>query len=364
MTRFIKPDEMTPLERMTAFSKGQPIDRVPCCPFTGESFAPYFGHSIAKFNHSTDVIVDTIVKTFELFRPDNCSIGPGLQGLPEAMGSKLAFPENSTPLVVSPAISDLRDVSQLKIVDPYRDGRLRYYLEAMKIVQRRLEGQVAVGNTVGGPFTTAAFLLGTERFLKELAQNPEGIHQLMEIATESTLRFIDAVLDLGISPGIADPIASCTLISPRMYREFVKPYTTRCQDRIIERAGSGSVMHICGRSKGIWGDMVDTGITALSLDNCDDIGQLREAYGDKVAVVGNVDPVGVIMQGTTEEIHEAVRICVEKAAGSPKGFILASGCDIPIGTDPQKIHDFINGTRLHGRQDGSIPHLKRTRAGC
>lgn len=350
--RHIRPDEMTPLERMTAFSQGKPLDRVPCCPFTGESFAPYFGHSIAKFNHSTDVIVDTITKTFELFRPDNCSIGPGLHGLPEAMGCRLAFPENSTPLVTAPALADLRHIGKLTVIDPYRDGRLKYYLEAMKIVQGRLADQVSVGNTVGGPFTTAAFLLGTENFLKELTRNPEGVRELMEIATESTLRFIDAVLDLGISPGIADPIASCTLISPRMYREFVKPYTTRCQNRIIERAGSGSVMHICGKTKGIWGDMVETGITALSLDNCDDIGELREAYGERVAVVGNVDPVGVIMQGTTEEIYEAVRICIEKAAGSPKGFILASGCDIPIGTEPQRIHDFMNGARIFGRMDG------------
>jgi len=342
---------MTPLERMTAFSKGQPIDRIPCCPFTGESFAPHFGHSIAAFNHSTDVIVDTITKTFELFRPDNCSIGPGLHGLPEAMGSKLEFPENSTPLVAAPALTDIGEVRKLKVIDPYKDGRLRYYLEAMKIVQERVKGQVGVGNTVGGPFTTAAFLLGTEKFLKELARNPEGIHQLMEISTESTLRFIDAVLDLGISPGIADPIASCTLISPKMYREFVKPYTTRCQNRIIERAGSGSVMHICGRTQKIWGDMVETGITALSLDNGDDIGELRKAYGDKVTVVGNVDPVGVIMQGTQEDIYEAVRICVEKAKGSPNGFILASGCDIPIGTDPRNVQAFIDGARIYGQMD-------------
>ncbi len=347
----IRPDEMTPLERMTAFSKGEPLDRIPCCPFTGESFAPYFGHSIAKFNHSTEVIVDTITRTFELFRPDNCSIGPGLHGIPEAMGCGLTFPENGTPLLAAAALDDLAAIGSLRVLDPYKDGRLKYYLEAMKIVQAKLGGQVAVGNTVGGPFTTAAFLMGTEKFLRELTRNPEGLHQLMGITTESTLRFIDAVLDLGISPGIADPIASCTLISPKMYREFVKPYTTRCQDQIIKRAGSGSVMHICGKTKGIWQDMIETGITALSLDNCEDMGELREGFGDQVAVVGNVDPVQVIMQGTREDIHEAVRICVNKGAGSPKGFILASGCDIPIGTDPQRIHDFIDGARIHGRMD-------------
>lgn len=349
MNYIIPLDEMTPLERMTAFSKGEPIDRIPCCPFTGESFAPYFGHSIAKFNHSADVIVDTITKTFQLFRPDNCSIGPGLHGVPEAMGTKLMFPENNTPIVEVPAISDFSEIEKLKVINPYKDGRLRYYLEAIARVQETLKGQVAIGNTVGGPFTTAAFLIGTSNFLKGINKNPEKIHELLEVSTLSTIAFMDAVMDLGITPGIADPIASCTMISPKVYESFVKPYTTRCENHIKKRMGSGGSMHICGKTKGIWKHMVDTGISALSLDNGDDIGELREEVGDKVTIVGNIDPVNVIMKGSTEQIYEAVKICTEKAMGSPKGFILASGCDIPIGTDPERIHDFINAARIFGR---------------
>ncbi len=38
-------------------------------------------------------------------------------------------------------------------------------LEALKIVKNDLGYEVSVGNTVGGPFTTAAMLIGTENFL-------------------------------------------------------------------------------------------------------------------------------------------------------------------------------------------------------
>lgn len=345
----IPKDEMTPYERMNAFGKGEPIDRIPCCPFTGESFAPHFGHSIAAFNHSTEVIVDTITKTFELFRPDNCSIGPGLHGLPEAMGCTLTFPENNTPSVAKPAISNYSELSTLKTIDPYKDGRLKYYLEAIKVVQENLKGQVNVGNTIGGPFTTAAFLIGTDKFLRDLSKDPEHIHELLHIATNNVIAFMDAIMDLGISPGIADPIASCTMISPKIYQEFSLPYTKRCQEHIKSRMGSGGAIHICGKTKNIWSHMVATGVTAISLDNGDDIGELKAAHGHEVTLIGNVDPVGVIMKGSTDDIYQAVQTCISKATDSPNGFILASGCDIPIGTDPQKIHDFINGARLYGR---------------
>lgn len=346
----ILKDEMTPRERMEAFSAGKPIDRVPCCPFNGESFTPYFGYKLRDFNHDSQIISDVVIKTFKMFGADNCSIGPGLHGLPEAMGAKLIFPDYDIPRVIAPAITDFDQISQLQVIDPYQSGRLHLFLEALKRIQDSVGDQVCIGNTIGGPFTTAAFLMGTEKFLKTIHKNPEVIHQLLEVATESTIAFMDAVMDLGISPGLADPIASCTMISPNIYKTFAMPYAKRCQDRVISRMGSGSVMHICGKTKGIWTDMVDTGITALSLDNCDDIGELKEAVGDRVTLVGNVDPVEVIMKGTKEQIEMAVLECIEKTKDSPNGFILASGCDIPIGTDPQKVHDFINAARKYGRR--------------
>lgn len=345
----VPKDQMTPFERMMAFSKGEPIDRVPCCPFTGESYAPYFGHTIASYNHDKNVIVDTITRTFELFKADNCSIGPGLHGLPEAMGCKLDFPVNNTPTVVQAAIEDYSLIDREKIIDPYRSGRLANYLEAIKEVQARVKGQVCVGNTISGPFTTASFLIGTAKLMRDFGKRPEEIHELLEWATDNVIAFMDAVMDLGITPGIADPIASCSMVSPKIYHQFVLPYTKRCQDHIRTRMGDGGAMHICGKTSDIWEDMIKTGISALSLDNCDDIGRLSTLHGTRVTVVGNVDPVGTIMNGTRDEIHEAVRVCIEKAGKSPKGFILASGCDIPIGTPPEKVHFFLEGARIYGR---------------
>jgi len=344
----IPKDEMTPLERMTAFASGDAIDRVPCCPFTGESFANYFGYGLDAYNHSTDIITDTIIRTYELLRPDNCSIGPGLHGLPEAMGCELQFFKNDIPRVHKTAIQDYKDIDKLRPIDPYKDGRLNLYLESLKIVQNKLGKEVSIGNTIGGPFTTAALLFGTEPFLKALIKEKEHIHKLLEVSLQSTLNFIDAVIDLGIAPGLADPIASSHLISRKMYREFVLPYTKKCQDRIRERTGSGSVLHICGKTKPIWSDMIETGISGLSLDNQDDIGLLRKQHENDVVVIGNVDPVSIIKYGAKEDIYRGVEECCEKALGSQRGFVLASGCDIPIGTDPENVKHFINAARIYG----------------
>ena len=348
MNYIIKPDEMTPRERMEAFSKGKQIDRTPCSPFLGEACAPLFGHSIKKYNHSIEAIVDVAVGSFEKFTPDSIGIGPGLQGIPEAMGSELKFPEYSTPYLSEPILKDYKAIEKLCPIDPYKDGRISYFLEALKITNEIIGHQVFVGSSMGGPFTTAAFLRGTENFLKDTSRNPEMVHKLLEVSTQSVIKYIDAICDLGLSPSIAEPIASATLISAKTFREFANPYLKRCMDRIIERRGSGSTLHICGRTKNIWGDMVDIGIGNLSLDNIEDLGELKEQFGDKVCLIGNVDPVEIIMRGTIEEIYEAGKVCIQKAYGSPKGFILSSGCDIPIGTHPDKIKALMDSARIYG----------------
>ena len=349
MNHIIKPDQMTPRERMEAFSEGKQIDRIPCSPFLGEACAPLFGRTIREHNYSTDAIIDVAVGSFEKFRPDSIGIGPGLQGIPEAMGSEFKFPENGTPYFSKPIIEDYSDIGKLSPIDPYKDGRISYFLEALKVTNERIGHEVFVGSSMGGPFTTASFLRGTENFLKDINRNPEMVHKLLELSTQSVINYIDAICDLGLSPGIADPIASSTMISTKTFREFAKPYLKKCMDRIIERRGSGSTLHICGRTKKIWADMVDIGIANLSLDNIEDIGELKEQYGDKICLIGNVDPVDIIMRGSIEEIYNAGKECIRKAYDSPKGFILSSGCDIPVGTHPDKIIALMDTARIYGR---------------
>ncbi|MBI9010918.1 MAG: uroporphyrinogen decarboxylase family protein [Clostridiales bacterium] len=346
----IPKDEMTPKERMIAFSNGLPIDRVPCCPFNGESFANYFGYGLNDFNHNTDIIVDTVIKTFDRFKTDNCSIGPGLHGMPEAMGCELNFFKSHIPQIKETPFREYNDLSWLKEVNPYKDGRLNLYLEALKRIYDQVGEEVNVGSTVGAPFTTAGLIIGVDRFMRDLVKNKEGVKAIIEVAYKNTLSMIDALLEIGISPGMADPLASSHLISKKMYDEFVLPYTEKCQSYIKARTGGGSVLHICGKTKPIWSSMIKTGIAGISLDNCDDIGELTERHGKEVMVIGNVDPVNTILMGQQVSIYQAVKECCEKGMAAEKGFVLATGCDVPIGTKPENIDHFMNAARVYGNK--------------
>ena len=70
---------------------------------------------------------------------------------------------------------------------------------------------------------------------------------------------------------------------------------------------------------------------------------------DKVCIIGNVDPVGTILRGTIEDIHNAGKLCISIAYDNPKGFILSTGCDTSIVTHPDNIIALMDSARMYGQ---------------
>jgi uroporphyrinogen decarboxylase len=95
--------------------------------------------------------------------------------------------------------------------------------------------------------------------------------------------------------------------------------------------------------------MLEADYDVWSLDSVD-MGEAKQAAGHRVALIGNVVPAH-LLKDTPEQIDAEARIVCEKAMGSPRGFSLASGCEVPIDTPPANIDALINAARKYGRFD-------------
>ena len=60
--------------------------------------------------------------------------------------------------------------------------------------------------------------------------------------------------------------------------------------------------------------------------------------GDSI-VIGNIDPAGIIRNGTPEQIREETLALMERCCKYPN-FVVASGCDIPPNTSLENIEAF------------------------
>ncbi|SDD69805.1 uroporphyrinogen decarboxylase family protein [Desulfuromonas thiophila] len=340
-------DQMTPMERFAAYAKGESIDRLPCVPVVGNGAARALGCKISEFRGNGPLIAAAHLAAYRRFGYDTVRIFTDLYVLAEAMGATVCYPRDETAHLETPAIADIADIGRLRPANPWRDGNLPALLQALEIAQKEVGHQVPVSGAVVCPLTTASFLIGTDKLIRMMRRDPEGVHRLCEIALESALNYAEAVLDTGSTFGLTEPVSSNTIISPAYFEEFSYPYLKRLCEFMHGR-GKPVTLHICGKTERIWPLMADAGADCISIDEMEDLRKAKESVGHRVRVMGNVATAETLLQGSVADVRAETLDCIRKAYDNPKGFIVASGCSLPTEVPFANIDAMLDMTREVG----------------
>ena len=236
---------MTSLERIRAAAAGLPTDCVAVAPYMGNWGAVVAGVPIDSYCRSGRLMAEAQMRAWELLGQD--AVVPQSDGyyIAEGFGVQVEHHPDSTPTVTRVALEDLAGVDRLRVPDPWRDGRMPVYLEAIARLAAALKGRVAIRATGTGPFSLAGHILGAERFVTELAmlavepseETERALRRLMDLATEALTAFARAALAAGADIVQAgDSLASLDMISPAIYESWVLP----CEKRFFARGRASS----------------------------------------------------------------------------------------------------------------------------
>jgi uroporphyrinogen decarboxylase len=122
-----------------------------------------------------------------------------------------------------------------------------------------------------------------------------------------------------------------------MYRSFVFPYHKQIVDHFkAKKIGIG--LHICGYADPILEDMVNTGVTNISIDAPTDMAKAVAATRGKAVLIGNLN-TNLFFTGKRDEMKQAMQNCIDTAP-SDSGYILSSGCEVPAIAPLDKIDWF------------------------
>ena len=193
------------------------------------------------------------------------------------------------------------------------------------------------------PFTAAACLRGTDQFARDLRRDAGFARAVLERCSGIVEEFAGAVAEAGGVPMLVDPVASGSVISRAMFETFALPTNTRALAK-IKSLGMPPVLHICGRTEAIIDLMADTGAALLSVDVID-LATARTKIRDRVALMGNVRPTETLLEGTPDAVRAEARRCLAVCADSPRGFVLASGCEVPLDAPPANVAALIEVAR-------------------
>lgn len=338
---------MNSRERVLTASKGKKPDRVPVMPYIGNYGAAVAGVPICQYNTNGKVMAEAQIRAWEVLKLDTVVAQSDNYYMAEGYGCQICQPENSTPYVTKHAIDRLEDIDKLQPLNPY-SGRMAVYLEAVSILKKEFGGEVAVRGCGTGPFSLAGHLLDMQTFLMEIAcaeadedvERQQLLLQLMEISSDGLIAFLNAIVEAGSDFAVCgDSAASLDLISPSIYEKYVFPFEQKVFKAITptcEKYGAVKLLHICGDTSLILPKMAATGTDILEIDHKVKLEKARKLAGDHICLVGNLDPVSVLMQGTPEQVQAAARQAIE-AAGQNGAYMLGSGCEVAIQTPVENI---------------------------
>lgn len=308
------------------------IDRIPAYPIMGQCNAQLVGASIREFLLNPKTFVKAQVAAYERYRPDIIVMQGDLLMDVEALGNELKFPEDSMCISTKLALKDKGKLGSLKLVDPKKDGRLPVYLEILEEAKKIMPDSI-VSAVIAGPWTIAIGLREAELLLRDAMKDPDFIHELMRFCTEVSIRMGEAVYPLKVGLSYSEAPASCSLISPKIYRTLIFPYHKQIVDHFKEKK-VGVGFHICGYTDPILEDIVKTGVTNISIDAPSDLAKAVDVTRGKAVIIGNVD-TNLFFSGTRDEMKQAIKNCLAVAA-KDSGYVLSTGCEVPGVAPPEK----------------------------
>lgn len=254
-------------------------------------------------------------------------------------------------------LKDGSDWKNYTMPNANEDWRYKDIREVMKMSR---ENKMGVVGNVRGPFSGSWMLFGMENFSYLLYDEPETVDAVMgavtgfaiDAARRMAREGVDAILfsdDYGSS--------SQSLFSKEQFRRYIKPHIRRMGEE-IKKMGLPYLMHSDGAINMLVEDCVDAGIEGMHPIERDagmDLARIKNTYGAKICLFGNVNNKKTLVKGRPEDVEAEVRECIRIAAGGG-GFCLGSDHSVHSDIPNANVFALYEAGRKYGKypvQSGS-----------
>ncbi|MBM3289096.1 MAG: uroporphyrinogen decarboxylase [Candidatus Hydrogenedentes bacterium] len=321
-------------ERILSTIDGGTPDRLPFMPITMMFAADHAGKSYGEYARDHRTLVECQLRLAEDFDVDHvsCISDPAREAAD--FGASVKYFDDQPPAIDEEhaVLLDRATLVGLKQPDPLGGGRMHDRVKAAALFKERVGGSKLIEGWVEGPCAMAADLRGINTLMMDFYEAPDFVRDLFAYVVDLELKFARAQIDAGAdSIGVGDAAAS--LIGPQLYEEFVLPYEVQLVNGIHEM-GARVRLHICGNTSPILGGMGRLGCDIVDLDFPAGMSAARGAMGPRQTLLGNIDPVRALRDGTPESVYAAIAEC-HRDAHAP--YIVSAGCEVPRDTPAENL---------------------------
>jgi uroporphyrinogen decarboxylase len=242
--------------------------------------------------------------------------------------------------------------------DPLQEGRFAGIAEEAR--RLRATGAAVIMSAYGlGQWDYALMLCGMEQTLMDLVLKPREMEKLLHMIHEVEMGYWEKALEIvGDNIDIAmhsDDLGmqNSPMMSPDMYRRFVKPLHAEMIRMIKKKADVKFLLHSCGSVRALIPDFIDVGVDILNpiqVSAADmDTAELKKEFGSDLCFCGGgVDTQEILPRGTPEQVRDEVKRRLDDLAPGG-GFIFAAVHNIQADVPPENLQAMWETVMDHGK---------------
>ncbi|MGA2766295.1 MAG: uroporphyrinogen decarboxylase family protein [Spirochaetia bacterium] len=333
----------------------QPVDRVPVHFSDQLDFlGGWLGLDKRMYHLDPGVTLDAQVRFNKSF--DGTGIlGPnyGVALETSAFGARIIFTQENPPWVATACTDyeDLKDyVANLGDPDPLFSGYLPLLYQSYFSMRKATGGAIAPSLGVIASIDVATLLVGMENLCIAIKLIPDTVHKLLAKINRFLINFIETKARLFdvTAVGVLDLYGdNAAYLSRSDFMEFVAPYNKAVYNYFRDER-TVCLYHSDGNLSHLIDAIPEMGANCLySFDPHTDLQKFVEVIGDRVCLMGNIDPIRVMRNGTVEEVKNSIRGILE-VGRKAKGFVLSTGGELANGTPPGNICAALEAAELYG----------------
>ena len=316
-------------------ARRQKLDRVPLALIIDSPWIPgYLGINHMDYYLDPELWFESNLRIAREF-PDIIFVPSwwmeyGMAAEPSVLGAKIKFWQDNTPSEVH-TLYRLEDLDSIADYEIEADAFAALTLHRIRMHRERIldAGHILPMVTARGPLCTAGFVRGTTEFMMDLVDDPAGAHRLLDLCTSVVIDWLKAqqraMGETVESIFVLDDIVG--FVNEEHYMEFAHPYLKRICDAFP--ADWVKLYHNDASIEACLEHLPDTGFNVLNWGKQTNIRDVKRRVGDRMCLMGNVNPLEIGVRGTPADVKAATLDVLQGSGG--EGIILSVGGGVSPG---------------------------------
>lgn len=343
---------MNSLERVSLTLNHKPADRIAVYPLVNSVSRKILGISYEEWSKDVGKCAESIIGITDRLDLDVITSLVDLSVEAADWGQEiLYFDDKAGAPGENKLVKTEEDYLKVKAINPRETTRMKEHIELCKILVDKKGKEKPIVGFIFAPLGIVSMLRGLDHMLVDLITAPEYVHKCLEAVTETIIDLCDAVIDTGVHAIMLDTLfASKSIMSEEMWDEFEGAHVEKISKHIKKR-GCMVMIHNCGKGPYFDAQIKRVDPIAFSFlhypNNCTSYEEMAKKYGEKLALIGYVDP-GFLMSASNEEVEAEAKKEIDTFKYT-NSFVLATGCEYPAPLDFEKAEIMVKCAKEYGK---------------